>query len=468
LALIFVHVVLALFIIAIEAWSLLNGRRLCCLSGLRAMIALFYGFSPAVLHAARLSGHDHVWVTRMYHGDGTYWLMPIVVILLWLGIEIGWLIAAPNVRAVNIWKKDGGLRDSTGAQRRRRLPSLQTVWLVGVIMMVAGFGLYTLFSMAYGGYKGLIVFSAALRGGLLDTPNAYSYLQRFGGLCIFASYILFAVARQAPRRKGWYYFSFAVSVGFSLLVLMTWSGRLGFVSYVISFPLVVILGSLRPRMVPMILVVSAVFMVLIFASRDIFHTIRVVALGSGELEDVFEPQTDVMEFYLGEFSFPAVSALTTLDQSETGTFTYRRYKDFFVAWQHLVPARWISRPDKVSHLNRELIARGGIGEIPADAISVGLFSDGIRGVLVLSLLLGVVAGLVERFLVWFPIAYLRPILSIVLIFRLGFMVPYADPVNVLKGGFYLALGLAGFVAYWLLSRGMAVLRQLPSAPRSLR
>lgn len=87
---------------------------------------------------------------------------------------------------------------------------------------------YYLYSIAYGGFSGLLNYTMAIRIGTSSIRNRLSFLQKFGGISTIAGFCLFSVFTNRTvnkKLKILSFFSWCVSFAFSLFVIYSQGGR---------------------------------------------------------------------------------------------------------------------------------------------------------------------------------------------------------------------------------------------------
>lgn len=319
---------------------------------------------------------------------------------------------------------------------------LQRMISIGWVMLFIAIVSYWLYTRAYGGFIGLLNFSRAIRSGVFENENKFSFLQRFGGFSFFSSYIFYALLidkENKIKKKKKIFFGFFFSLSFSLYVLYSWVGRVSLALYLATFALGYILYSYNSigNFVRKVFFLSiSIFFLLIFTDGILGR--------SGA-------NIGIIELFSKELSFPLSTFYHVLDLSE-----YRWFKDIIVAPLYLLPSRiWsgLFNIETASSFNTFLIAgahkgeNGVFGEIPVDMISFSFMQGNIIGIIIIGLIWGTTLHIVECLINKIPIKSVRSIINANLIFNLGIMSAlYGDPQHILVGSFNMIIG---FIMIWL-------------------
>lgn len=321
---------------------------------------------------------------------------------------------------------------------RNRFFSQSGLLGVGSLLGLAG-GLSLIFYAAeIGGFIELIKYAGALRSGDSPIETRFGFLKNVSSLVFAASFIFYALWKDFKGKpRNWLHCGlFLVTFLMSLVLQFHMAGRLRFFSYIMIFPMVgmMIRGRLKARTTIFGLILSVV---VILFGEQVSHLLldpdtlnrKIVLLGS---ENYSVPAS-----ILSEFAFPLATVANTVCYAVPYQIPYRFFIDFPLAIAYLVPKRLfdINLPATSNSLNGDQFG----GPIPIDLISLGYYSAGIIGVVILLLLFGAGLRLAdgmfsnqnETVIEVFRVAWM---------FFLGFRIMYGDPVNSLKVGFYLVVG----------------------------
>ena len=121
-----------------------------------------------------------------------------------------------------------------------------------------------------------------------------------------------------------------------------------------------------------------------------------------------------------------------------GVVPFRWFYDFPLALEYLVPQRLLGivHPQTVSMINSQIF--NSVAAVPVDLFSLGFFSAGAPGVIVVAALFGALLAVFERLLPATPDP-LGAILRAAWMFFLGLRVMYGDPQLVWYSGLHLII-----------------------------
>ncbi len=185
-------------------------------------IGMVYGLGwVAVVHAA-ISGTGFLGAGRIAF-DKDYWIFYNLSVLFSIfGIFLGWNI----------------LRSATSftirISSRIFFLSYKELAFIAWSMLIIAFILRYLYVSAFGGFFSYLEYSRAIRSGIFEIDNPWSFLQPFGHLVLFSSYIFWA-ARRDGNKTFFNFVGFWLAFLFSVYILYSWSGRAGFVIYLCVF-----------------------------------------------------------------------------------------------------------------------------------------------------------------------------------------------------------------------------------------
>jgi hypothetical protein len=426
-----IHLLFGVSIISIEIIKLKN-QKINILFFVMITYGMFFGIAPALLHASNLVGYNHKWNSFMDYGNQHYFTVLLLVIATYPLIISGWKIK------VKTQKKIGYFNQISFIPRDLNL--------LACFFLFISFVSYILYSSAYGGFVGLLSLSNAIRGGWVNIDNKWSFLQRFGGFSMISSYIFFATLFVKKRKITFLnILPFVLSFFFSLFILMTWEGRLTLVYYIITFPIsILIMNSKKVKLRKMIglFILSAL---ILYSSSIIFKYIKGVISGENSTTRI---EGSMFNFFITEFSFPTISIGTALHAVYDELMTIRYFKDIPLGLVNLIPKSILGYiPEKISTIHTNFFAIGLQGEIPTDIISLGIYSLGVFGPLVLAFLLGFICRIVQDYINRIELKSLKSICFVVVGLVLGRIVVYADPANFFNGNFSLLISIIILCAF---------------------
>ena len=300
---------------------------------------------------------------------------------------------------------------------------ITTMWLLLAIALV----MQWLYTQAYGGFIGLLEYSASIRSAIFSVENDLSFLRPFGGLALFASFGFFGLWLSRCRSLA-VWLGLFLSVAFSLYLLYSWLGRIGFLIYLATFVLGAFL-SRRPR--PFVLLAGGCLVMLIIVIGAYYLSLWLN----------LKPADTLPVFLARELAFPFGSFFAQLD---LGEHLFRAFKDFLVAPLYLLPSSlWSQWVENVSQVNTAVIMgapkgeQGVTGGIPVDMLTLGLMQASILGVTVVGVIFGALLRLIQRLLdgIANP-AGVRSVLEAYVALKIAVLgIFYAQPALVIKENF---------------------------------
>lgn len=396
---------------------------------------LVYGLGwVTVVHAA-ISGTDFLGAERIA-SDKDYWVLYNLSVLFSIfGIFLGWNILRPVA--------------SLTARISSRVFSLSYKELVFIawFMLITAFVLRYLYVSAFGGFFSYLEYSRAIRSGIFEINNPWSFLQPFGHLTLFSSYIFWAVRRDGNKT----FFNFAgfwLAFLFSVYVLYSWSGRAGFVIYLCVFLLAFI--YLKHFSAKTVVIGGMV------GSLATLYLLYIIS-------NVFEIKgADNFSYYVvKEISFPFVGFFSQL---ERGDYLYRGFTDLLYSPLYLLPSSWTTGlMEGVEQINTLVISGakkgdyGVTGTIPVDLITLGLMQIHVPGVFITSIVFGGFIKLLQVFFSAIESDSLRCVFLAYAAVKISFIsIFYANPSNFVASVFPILLLILSILFYKSL---MLVLRQ---------
>ena len=399
-------------------------------------IGLVYGLGwVAVVHAA-ISGTGFLGAGRIAF-DKDYWIFYNLSILFSIaGIFLGWNI----------------LRSATSftirISSRIFFLSYKELAFIAWSMLIIAFILRYLYVSAFGGFFSYLEYSRAIRSGIFEIDNPWSFLQPFGHLVLFSSYIFWA-ARRDGNKTFFNFVGFWLAFLFSVYILYSWSGRAGFVIYLCVFLLAFI--YLRHFPAKMVVIGGTI------GSLATLYFLYIIS-------NIFEIKgADNFSYYVvKEISFPFVSFFSQL---ERGDYLYRGFTDLLYSPLYLLPSSWTTGLiEGVEQINTLVISGakkgdyGVTGTIPVDLITLGLMQAHVLGVFITSVVFGGFIKLLQVFFGAIKSDSLRCIFLAYAAVKISFIsIFYANPSNFVASIFPILLLILSIFFYKIL---MLVLRRV--------
>lgn len=335
-----------------------------------------YGGGWALVAFVTKQGGNPTWSAWLLPFENLYPIHTLSSLILAGSMAVGWWLLGSRAR---LQYQQIRLRPLKSIEARL----VAMMWL----LLFSAFLTQWLYSQAYGGFIGMLEYSSLIRASIFDKvpTNFFSFLKPFGGLALFASFGFFGLWLCKRRRAG-VIVGLVLSTMFSVYLLYSWLGRIGFLVYLATF----VLGALlymRPRP-SILLVMGAITMSAILAGSYYIS----VWLNLKSADNFFV-------FLARELSFPFSSFFAQLD---LGEHLFRGFKDFLISPIYLLPSSWWSEwVVNISQINTAVIMGMPKGEqgvtrgIPVDLLTLGLMQASVFGVAVVGLMFGVLLRFIQ-------------------------------------------------------------------------
>jgi hypothetical protein len=366
-----------------------------------------------VAHVSKEGGNPH-WEQWLLPNEHLYPVHTILVFLLLGSIWLGW-IACGTINRRSFPKFKMSLSDKNYESRL-----IQAMWFIFIISIVSQW----LYTRVYGGFLGILDFSRLIRSAIFLVENKFSFLRPFGGLALFASYGFFGLC-LVNKRNIFVWLGLFLSIPFSLYILYSWMGRIGFLTYIMTFILGILLFCKRK---PIFLLLNG-FIILFLILSGAYVT---------SLWFNLKPADNLVLFIARELSFPFVSFFAQLDYGEN---LYQLFKDLFLAPIYLLPSSlWTKWVENVSQVNTALIMGAPKGEqgikggIPVDLLTLGLMQVSIFGIFIVGVIYGVFLKILQRLIDSIQNLGIRSVFEAYIAIKIAVLgVFYAQPALVISG-----------------------------------
>jgi hypothetical protein len=188
------------------------------------------------------------------------------------------------------------------------------------------------------------------------------------------------------------------------------------------------------------------FVVLLFGKQVVEAGLDARAV-SLQWHEVVSSGAAAVRLILAEFAFPIVT-LSNAIVEVPAEVPFRWFYDFPLAVQYIVPQRLtgLTHPPTVSMINSIRFGFDPFGGVPVDLVSLGYFSAGVLGVVIVTASFGALLAMFEKVLPATQDA-LGAVLRVAWMLFLGMRVMYGDPQLIWSGGLHL-LVLTGLLL-WL-------------------
>lgn len=305
-------------------------------------------------------------------------------------------------------------------------------WLMFFVALIS----YWIYTIPYGGFKNYLNYSSAIRSGFTLIENPFSFLQRFGGLVYFSSYLFYGLLIDKNienKYRKHYFIGFCFSLILSLYILISWLGRVGLAMYIATFLLGHILYSYKTigRYISKIVFFAVICFLLIIVADAI--------LGSTD------SKFGIIELFAKELSFPLPTYYFQINFPN-----YRWFKDILVTPLYLLPMRIWSRVfniETASSYNTFIQSgarkgeMGVTGEIPVDMLSFALMQGSVLGVVIVGILWGMFLYYMESLVKRISIKGVRSVIYAKVVLDIAVMnVLYGDTIHLVRRNFEIIVG----------------------------
>lgn len=373
-----------------------------------------YGFGWSLIAYMSKEGGNPRWEQWILPNEHLYPMYTILTFLLLGSVWLGWIIFGTiNHRAFLIFKMP--LSDKNYESRL-----VKAMWFIFIFSIVTQW----LYTRAYGGFLGLLDYSRLIRSAIFLVDNRFSFLRPFGGLALYASYGYFGLC-LIKKRNIFVWLGLFLSILFSLYILYSWMGRIGFLTYIMTFILGMIFFSKRK---PIFLLLTGFIILFLILSGA-----YMVSLWFN-----LKPADNLIEFIARELSFPYVNFFAQLDYGEN---LFRLFKDLFLAPIYLLPSSlWTKWVENVSQVNTALIMgapkgeQGVTGEIPVDLLTLGLMQASIFGIVIVGMIFGIFLKILQSLIDTIKNLGIRSVFEAHIALKIAVLgVFYAQPALVVSG-----------------------------------
>ena len=397
-------------------------------------MAGIYGGGWALVAFVTKQGGNPTWSAWLLPFENLYPIHTLSSLILASTMVVGWGILGSSLR---FQKKPVLLRPLKSVEARLAA----AMW----VLLSIAFLTQWLYSQAYGGFIGLLEYSSLIRSAIFDSvpPNLFSFLKPFGGLALFASFGFFGLLLCKRRRMG-VLIGLAFSIIFSVYLLYSWLGRIGFLVYLATFVLGVLLYR-RPR--PLSLLVKGA------------TTMSAILAGSYYVSVWLnlKPADNFVVFLARELSFPFGSFFAQLD---LGEHLFRGFKDFLVSPIYLLPSSWWSEwVVNISQINTAVIMgapkseHGVTAGIPVDLLTLGLMQASVFGVAIVGIMFGLLLRFIQSLLDRLPHAGVRAVFEAYVALNIAVLgVFYAQPELFISSNFSLLVATVLLIAFLKMPR----------------
>lgn len=386
-----------------------------------------YGLGWAIVAWVTQRGGNPTWDAWLLPFESLYPVHTVGALILLAGLWFGWLLG-DRLRILDA-------KTAAPVPRPTKDRLARTMWLLLIVAVV----MQWLYTLAYGGFLGLLDYSAAIRSAIFTVENPLSFLQPFAGLALFSSFGFFGLW-LSRRRSASIALGLTLSFLFSLYVLYSRLGRIAFLVYLVTFALGMLLFR-RPK--PLRLLTGGGLLMLAILVGAYYVSVSLNLNAADNL-----PQ-----FLARELAFPFGSFFAQLATSDN---LLRGFADFLFTPFFLLPSSWWSTwIEEISQVNTALIMgapkgeQGVTGGIPVDLLTLGLTQAHVFGIPIVGAMFGFLLRVVQRLIDRIPDLGVGAVFGAYAALKLAVLgVFYAQPALVVSGNFDFLVS-ALFIAFGL-------------------
>lgn len=381
-----------------------------------------YGIGWAIVLLVTDAGENPLWESWIpVNASSVLWHTPLAAILAF-SIYLGWLLPG---------KFHSRCLPPTARSLQIKLSSMRVVSRLKIsawVMLLCALAAQWLYADAYGGFLGALDYSARIRSAIFEINNRWSFLQPFTGLALIASFVFFGLS-LTRRDRSW--LGLMLSTLFSIYLLFSWLGRIGFLIYVASFYLGILLFRKSNHLGILFKSTISLFAILVGA-----YYIS-AALNLKFTEGFFK-------YLATELSFPFGSFFGHFLSSET---VYRWFVDIAIAPVYLLPTSiWNAWIENISAVNTTLIMKapkgvaGVTGGIPVDLLTFGFLQASGFGIIAVGIFFGFFLRVLEVLLNKVPHQGVQAVLQAYVALKIAVLgIYYSQPELIVKGNFALLI-----------------------------
>ena len=322
--------------------------------------------------------------------------------------------------------------------------SNKTIFSLAWFFLIFGFFLRWLYSKEYGGFIKYLAYSRAIRSGIFEINNPFSFLQPFGSLVLISSYFFWSLFHSGYK-KNKSFFGLLLSFLFSLYILFSLQGRMGFLIYLSTFVLSLVYIKKIKTIYLVLGIIPAGFLLILFA----YILSNLLGIKGAD---------SFVYYIVKELSFPFVSFFAQLEHNQ---YLFGCFLDIITAPIHLLPSSITSGWFLSANQLNTLVISGAIkgemgvtGTIPVDLITFGLMQLHFIGIFFIGILFGIVIKLLQN------IAMSISNKNVSLVYLSNFSINIAF-MSVFYAGSSNFIGkLFPFILIWLVFYALSIIKRL--------
>lgn len=390
---IIVGLVFALFTGLVVAYRVARFRHIAFLDWSLLAMGGMYGAGWALVLAVTSTGNNPFWEPWIIGNSHLFLIHTACAIILAGAVWAGWIVSGSllSARSTSVFGLVVPL-----VKRQVESPLKMCAWFMLLLAVL----FQIVYSHAYGGLFGILEYSNLIRSGIFRVDNPWSFLKPLTGMAFISSFIFFGLALSA-RKRPW--IGLLLSFIFSLYLLYSWLGRVGFLVYLVTFLLGYLFFRQQYRPLRLLVLGTLAFAFILVGAYYVSAALKL-------------KYTEGLFNYLAkELSFPFASSLGHLG---TGDIAYRWFMDLLAIPLYFLPSSlWTGWMTDVSQVNTALIMGAPKGEagvtagIPVDLITLGLLQASVPGIVGVGIFFGILIRLLQWLTDRIPHAGVRSVLG---------------------------------------------------------
>ena len=317
-------------------------------------------------------------------------------------------------------------------------------WLPWMFLTVGALGFYLYFS-AFGGIVSALAVARQFRTGFYEIDNPFTFMRPVGDFVKISAALFFAFYLVDKKNLG-VLFGLILALVLSFLMLLFQGGRLSIAMF--TRVLLLIWWSRNSRASLSVVGGIALLMsvILYFGYELLFSVYGYFGAELGAMPNR-QDELGVLEFVVYELSFPSLSLVIAFDAVLSGDVSLRYGIDALIGLTSIIPDRfWSIDVARIGPVHTALANPAGMGSIPIDMLTYGVYSFGIGvGPAVSAFALGMVTRLVFRHISRLPWPSVRAVFHLLFLAQFSRALAYFDPALSINSMYYLLIGLS--VAY---------------------
>lgn len=340
------------------------------------------GFPIVYIYTVKGDHHNNYtdYIAQFASTEIIYYFMLVMCLIIFT--NLGWSLSIKK-------HSNGSLKykklknDNTHTSNSRYISKhIKFAW----VMLVVSIIFYYLYSVAYGGFIGLLSYTIAIRSGVSSISNRFSFFEKFGQFSVIATFIFFALVIdkeiKKENKKGTVS-GLIISMIFSLFFLYSKGGR----ASIVFFILVLIL---------IITYCNSIKLSIFF--KKIFKKLILLPIAFLVMDKLWSRSSDdaIFSILVNSISYPFAAFIVNFNNG-----LYRFFKDFLQLPFYFLPSSlWavkynlktandqttylISGAYKGERIGNQLVT----GTTPNDILTFSYMQADMIGVIIVGLLFG--------------------------------------------------------------------------------